>query len=64
MRRGTDTEGPTVVWQCAYKNGDERGRALAVIGADDAFSMVLAEMGTLTARFEREVYELDEAPDE
>jgi len=26
--------------------------------------MVLAEMGTLTARFEREVYELDEAPDE
>ena len=64
MRRGTDAEGPTIIWQCVYADASERRRAWALVDADDEFSGVLTEMGTLTARFEREVYELDEAPEE
>ena len=61
-RRASDAETPTVVWQCTYAESSAGRRAQLLVEADAEFAAVRAHMATINARFEHDVYELDDAP--
>jgi len=60
VRARASDAGPDVIWQCTYASPAERRLVTDRLSADAAFEAIRAEQASQLARFEREVFELDE----
>lgn len=53
---------PDVIWECEYASAEARERDSRAVGANSEFQEVQKHMGTLTRRFARGRYEVEEPP--